>query len=200
MRTLIAAFSMATLPQLAMAQTIHEGPADYYPPAPGARDVLLWASIALAIGLLGLAVERWRGRRAAATAALAAPSASAAPMSPVDMKGVGMAATATTTDGYGADVYAEDVSATSQSKVENILGFTGGGVHKRIDENRELLELLQREASGFLASHSWVEGWLASNDEFFVALALNVPITEGRFLGQAQRRPGEFPRPWPGTR
>jgi hypothetical protein len=28
------------------------------------------------------------------------------------------------------------------SKVKNILGFTGGGVRKRIDENRELLELL----------------------------------------------------------
>ena len=86
------------------------------------------------------------------------------------------------------------------SKVKHILGFTGGGVHKRVDENRELLELLQREAPAFLGSHPWVETWLASNDEFFVALASNVPITEGRFLGQAQRRPDEFPRPWPGRR
>lgn len=86
------------------------------------------------------------------------------------------------------------------SKVKNILGFTGGGVHKRIDENRELLELLQRDAPEFLATHSWVEGWLSSNDEFFVALELNVPITEGRFLGQAQSRSGDFPRPWPGKR
>jgi hypothetical protein len=84
------------------------------------------------------------------------------------------------------------------SKVKSILGWTGGGVHKRIDENRELLELLQRDAPEFLAAHCWVEGWLASNDEFFSALASSVPITEGRFLGQAQRRPTEFPRPWPG--
>jgi hypothetical protein len=86
------------------------------------------------------------------------------------------------------------------SKMKSILGFAGGGVHKRIDENRELLELLQREAPEFLASHRWVEGWLASNDEFFVALASNVPITEGLFVAQARRRPDEFPRPWPGKR
>lgn len=34
--------------------------------------------------------------------------------------------------------------------VKNILGWTGGGVHKRIDENRELLELLQQDAPDFL--------------------------------------------------
>lgn len=84
------------------------------------------------------------------------------------------------------------------SKVRDILGFVGGGVHKRIDENRELLELLQREAPEFLASNCWVEGWLSSNDEFFVALESSVPISEGRFLGQAQRFPDKFPRPWPG--
>jgi hypothetical protein len=86
------------------------------------------------------------------------------------------------------------------SNVKRILGWVGGGVHKRIDENRELLELLQREAPEFLASHWWVEGWLASNDEFFSALASSVPITEGLFLGQAKRQPTEFPRPWPGKR
>jgi hypothetical protein len=93
-----------------------------------------------------------------------------------------------------------DMSMELLSKVKSILSWTGGGVHKRIDENRELLELLQREAPEFLASHRWVEGWLASNDEFLSALASSVPITEGRFLGQTQRRPTEFPRPWPGKR
>jgi hypothetical protein len=86
------------------------------------------------------------------------------------------------------------------SELQRILGFTGGGVHKRIDENRELLELLQREAPEFLASHRWVEGWLSSNDDFFLALESNVPIKEGLFLGQAQRQPDVFPRPWPGKR
>ena len=95
---------------------------------------------------------------------------------------------------------AGSISTDLLSKVKTILGWTGGGVHKRIDENRELLELLQRDAPEFLASHGWVEGWLSSNDEFFVSLASNVPIDEGRFLEQAVSRPGEFPRPWPGKR
>jgi len=90
-------------------------------------------------------------------------------------------------------------AASTLAKVRRILGFTGGGVHKRIDENRELLELLQKEAPQFLAKHFWVEGWLRSNDEFFAALEQAVPIEEGQFLGQALRRPDSFPRPWPGA-
>ncbi len=86
------------------------------------------------------------------------------------------------------------------SKVKKILGFTGGGVHKRIDENRELLELLQRDAPQFLESHFWVEGWLANNDAFFSALASSVPIKEGLFLEQVKSRFTQFPRPWPGKR
>ena len=84
------------------------------------------------------------------------------------------------------------------SNIRKILGFTGGGVHKRIDENRELLELLEREAPELLASHLWVIGWLKSHDDFFVALESSVLITEGRFLWQAQRNPNRFPRAWPG--
>lgn len=84
------------------------------------------------------------------------------------------------------------------SRIKSVLGFMGGGVYKRIDENRELLELLQHQAPDFLASHSWVEGWLAANDEFFLALASTLPITEGQFLGEALTRPDKFPRPWPG--
>lgn len=87
-----------------------------------------------------------------------------------------------------------------QRDIKAILGFTGGGVHKRIDENRELLELLQSEAPAFLASNRWVEGWLLSNDEFFVALESKVPLTEGMYLMAAQTRPHRFPRPWPGAR
>lgn len=99
-----------------------------------------------------------------------------------------------------------DLAALAQQPADEALLMRARGVcaarvdlaDELHDENRELLELLQREAPEFLASHCWVEGWLASNDEFFSALASNVPITEGRFLGQAQRRPTEFPRPWPG--
>lgn len=83
------------------------------------------------------------------------------------------------------------------SSVRRILGWTGGGVHKRIDENRELLELLREKAPEFLQQHPWVTGWLKSNDAFFVELAEAVPIDEGRFLSFAQRRPELFPRAWP---
>ena len=85
------------------------------------------------------------------------------------------------------------------SNVRRILGWTGGGVHKRIDENRELLELLQEEAPEFLARNPWVTGWLKSNDAFFVELAEAVPLEEGRFLSFAKRYPGQFPRAWPHT-
>lgn len=87
-----------------------------------------------------------------------------------------------------------------QREIKQILGFAGGGVHKRIDENRELLELLQRDGHSFLKAHPWVEGWLESNDEFFVSLESKVPITEGRYLTAARLNPGRFPRPWPGMR
>lgn len=83
-------------------------------------------------------------------------------------------------------------------KVRDILGFSGGGIHKRIDENRELLELLQREAPDLLAKNFWIEGWLGANDKFFSDLAAAVPIENGRFLS-ATKMPGIlFPRAWPG--
>lgn len=78
-----------------------------------------------------------------------------------------------------------------------VVGFSGGGVHKRIDENRELLELLQDKAPEFLQSHPWVNGWLRDQDDFLVAVRDAVPIIEGRFLGRALREPDRFPRPWP---
>lgn len=55
------------------------------------------------------------------------------------------------------------------------------------------------EAPQFLAKHHWIEGWLASNDDFFVSLERTVQIEEGQFLGQALSRPDSFPRPWPGV-
>lgn len=75
-----------------------------------------------------------------------------------------------------------------------ILGWTGGGIHKRIDENRELVELLYRD--GFIDRYPWVLGWLRSNDEFFSALLTTVPIQDGRFI-QLTRGCEPFPRPWP---
>lgn len=75
-------------------------------------------------------------------------------------------------------------------RLANTRGSTGGLV-KRIDENRELLELLQREAPALLQAHPWMEGWIASNDSFFVQLDM---IVQAR----PHQRWSDFPRPWPG--
>ena len=81
--------------------------------------------------------------------------------------------------------------------MRQILGWSAGGVHKRIDENRELLELLQREAPDLLKRHYWIESWINSNDEFFNELAVAVPISEGRFLNYVKSWGSPFPRDWP---
>ena len=49
--------------------------------------------------------------------------------------------------------------------------FSGGGVFKRIDENRELLEVLQQKAPEFLQKNPWVYLWIEAHDEFFTELA-----------------------------
>ena len=82
-------------------------------------------------------------------------------------------------------------------RVQLILGWTGGGgVQKRIDENRELYELLSAKAPDFMDSHPWVASWLQSHDEFFCALAEQVPVESERFRATPQDWPGRpFPRP-----
>lgn len=72
-------------------------------------------------------------------------------------------------------------------------GSTGGLV-KRIDENRELLELLQERVPQFVSSHPWLVGWIQANDNFFTQLE---DILETH---QALRMPKDYPRPWPGVR
>lgn len=75
-----------------------------------------------------------------------------------------------------------------------ILQELGGGALKRLDENRELLELLQAHAPELLQTHPQVKGWLKANDEVFEELA-----AQSAALGMCERfspRPN-FPRPWP---
>ncbi|MFZ5593696.1 MAG: hypothetical protein ACOY4D_05465 [Pseudomonadota bacterium] len=45
-----------------------------------------------------------------------------------------------------------------------------GGAGKRHDEHRELMELLDEKASELLRDHSWVRGWLESQDNYLGAL------------------------------
>jgi hypothetical protein len=67
------------------------------------------------------------------------------------------------------------------------------GVFKRIDENRELLELLQQEAPDLLERCGWIEGWIAGQDIFLCdlvqALGIENPFKDMDFM---------YPRPWPG--
>ena len=81
------------------------------------------------------------------------------------------------------------------AKVEAICARLGRGVFKRIDENRELLELLQREMPDFVERHPWIEGWIKSQDEFLVELA-KATESEKMLAGQTSA----FPRAWPGKR
>lgn len=81
-------------------------------------------------------------------------------------------------------------------KLEKLATTRGdtGGLFKRIDENRELLEVLFREAPGFMQSHPWVEGWIKGNDAFFegVRSTLDIELDELHpFLA------GRVPRAWP---
>jgi hypothetical protein len=81
--------------------------------------------------------------------------------------------------------------------VRDVTSRIGRGVHKRIDENRELLELMQARCPDFLISHPWVEGWLASHDDFFTHLAITASIENPR--NRTREIAGHrFPRPWPG--
>lgn len=54
---------------------------------------------------------------------------------------------------------------------ENTMNSSEGGVLKRIDENRELLELLYKDASDFIYEHPWVIEWFKSQDRFLFQLA-----------------------------
>lgn len=41
-----------------------------------------------------------------------------------------------------------------------------GGAGKRLDEHRELVELLRKKAPDLLQQHPWVNGWLESQDSY----------------------------------
>lgn len=66
------------------------------------------------------------------------------------------------------------------------------GIWKRIDENRELMELLATEAPNFMKKFPYAAVWIAKTDAFLGALAEIVrPVN--LFEGSGR----QFPRPWP---
>lgn len=86
------------------------------------------------------------------------------------------------------------IKPTPSKELVFALEKVGGGIHKRIDENLEILELLQDKAPDLLSKSSWLVGWIKANDDFFRALAAapEVSKVQPRFSPQ----PG-FPREWP---
>lgn len=88
--------------------------------------------------------------------------------------------------------------AVKGRKVSEVLEGVGawhGGIRKRIDENRELLETLMHHAPDLLRERPWVVGWIKSNDDYLLTLndAAGLPLhgLPGDPFGKA------FPRPWP---
>jgi len=75
--------------------------------------------------------------------------------------------------------------------IDDVCENTGRGIYKRIDENRELLELLLREAPELLDRCFWIIGWLENQDHFLVSLAQAAEIENSYPLIR------NFPRPMP---
>jgi len=57
------------------------------------------------------------------------------------------------------------------TQIEAVLERSQGGLGKRIDENRELLELLYLNAPVLMKEKPWIASWLHSQDEFLNDLA-----------------------------
>lgn len=86
---------------------------------------------------------------------------------------------------YQAGIQFENLSALLQTKA------AGGGIDKRLDENRELLECLKDNHENVLIKSPWIVGWIRANDEFFQLVK--------QHLGNADVGLGstELPRPFP---
>jgi hypothetical protein len=88
-----------------------------------------------------------------------------------------------------------DGSKNEIDRVRDVTSGLRGGVYKRIDQNRELLEELRTYASELLERRPWIEEMLKQHDEFFCGLAEAIPPVKAHYMPFAGLgRP--FPRPW----
>lgn len=87
------------------------------------------------------------------------------------------------------------VASRQLKRVRSLCTETDGGrgVWKRIDENRQLLELLQAEAPELLERCPFIEGWIRNTDIFFINLQKLMTLEDKPEWGG-----GLFPREWPG--
>lgn len=83
------------------------------------------------------------------------------------------------------------------SKISGVVERTSGGLYRRIDDNRKLVELLRGEAPELLARFPRIEVWLCAQDQFLMALESAVPFDSQNFVCRPVE--GKYPRPWPAT-
>ena len=83
------------------------------------------------------------------------------------------------------------------SKISGVVERTSGGLYRRIDDNRKLVELLRVEAPELLARFPRIEVWLRAQDQFLTALESAVPFDSHNFVCRPVE--GKYPRPWPAT-
>jgi thiamine kinase-like enzyme len=95
------------------------------------------------------------------------------------------------------DVMNARANAKRLREITEVVNHAEAGVYKRIDENRELIELLQSRCPEFLAQNFWVEGWLCSQDEFLTELA---KVTQAENPHASRASEHHYPRPWPGAK
>ncbi|ECH9341649.1 hypothetical protein F4V72_23420 [Salmonella enterica subsp. diarizonae] len=74
--------------------------------------------------------------------------------------------------------------------LEHVISQSCRGIHKRIDENRELLALLYKEAPELMDKCFWIHGWIESQDKFLNELA-DVSGVKNPFPSS------NYPRPFP---
>lgn len=81
---------------------------------------------------------------------------------------------------------------TQLTEVRRVLSKTSGGIYKRIDENRELLELLVKEAPELIQRYPWVVNWIKSTDDFLTSM---VAVSEMTVSDMSHCK--QLPRSWP---
>jgi len=75
----------------------------------------------------------------------------------------------------------------------DVIKNTEGGIYKRIDENRELLQLLLEEHPDLLKNKPWIERWILATDNYLISLLRHTELPLSK--------PGDpqMPRPFPTT-
>lgn len=87
----------------------------------------------------------------------------------IDRYGLGF--TATSILGLVRTGFLGKVKPDPKIEFQHILQKVGGGAHKRVDENRELLELQQDKAPEMLRANPWAMAWIQRNDKVFEEMA-----------------------------